>query len=135
MRFDSRLNIIAGTLGTEKGERLEVAFARALSYALENPDIKPDSIKLRQRFVDTEGKVFLKKGKIIEVDVIAENGKLTVFEMKATARTTDVDIFAMKVKLVQLQNTDKQVKGIIVSPGANEEVKQCCAEYGIALFD
>jgi hypothetical protein len=134
-RFDLRLNMLAGTLGTEKGQMLEEVFASALSYGLKNPDIKPESIQLRQKFVDTEGIVFLRKGKHIEVDIIAENGKLTVFEVKATPTIGDVDIFAMKVKLIQLQNPDQQVHGIIISPWANEEVKQCCTEYDLALLD
>jgi hypothetical protein len=130
-RFDTRLNILAGTLGTEKGQRLEEVFATVLSYGLKNPDIKPESIQLRQQFIDTEGLVFPKKGKFIEVDIIAENGKMTVFEVKATATIDDVEIFFMKVKLIQLQNPDKQVHGIIISPWASEEVKQCCTEYDI----
>lgn len=134
-RFDIRLNILAGTLGTEKGERLEEVFANVLSYGLKNPDIKPESIQLRQKFMDTEGLVYLRKGKHIEVDIIAENGKFTVFEVKATITIGDVDEFARKVKLIQLQNSDKQVRGIIISPWANEEVKQCCIEYDLELLD
>ncbi|MDM8562772.1 TMEM43 family protein [Candidatus Marithioploca araucensis] len=129
------LAILAGTLGTEKGQRLEEVFATVLSYGLKNPDIKPESIQLRQQFIDTEGLVFPKKGKFIEVDIIAENGKMTVFEVKATATIDDVDIFSMKVKLIQLQNPDKQVHGIIISPWASEEVKQCCTEYDLELLD
>jgi len=134
-RFDMRLNMLAGTLGTEKGERLEEVFASVLSYGLNHPDIKPESIQLRQKFMDTEGLVYLKKGKHIEVDIIAENGKLTVFEVKATTTTGNVDEFARKVKLIELQNPDKKVCGIIISPWASEEVKQCCAEYDLELLD
>jgi len=134
-RFDLRLNMLAGTLGTEKGERLEEVFASVLSYGLNNPDIKPESIQLRQKFVDTEGLVYLRKGKYIEVDIIAENSKFTVFEVKATVTIGNVDEFARKVKLIQLQNPNKKVRGIIISPWASEEVKQCCAEYGLELLD
>jgi len=134
-RFDIRLNILAGTLGTEKGQRLEEVFAHVLSYGLKNPDLKPESIQLRQQFVDTEGLVYLRKGKFIEVDIIIENGKFTVFEVKATVTVGNVDEFARKVKLIELQNPDKQVRGIIISPWADEEVKQCCIEYDLELLD
>ena len=134
-RFDMRLNMLAGTLGTEKGQRLEEVFASVLSYGLNHPDIKPESIQLRQQFVDTEGLVYLRKGKYIEVDIIAENGKFTVFEVKATTMIGNVDEFARKVKLIQLQNPDKKVRGIIISPWASEEVKQYCAEYDLELLD
>lgn len=47
----------------------------------------------------------------------------------------DVGIFAKKVQLIQSQNPDKQVKGIFMSPGAGEEVKECCTEYDVEFVD
>jgi hypothetical protein len=134
-QFDAWLKIIAGNLGDEKGQALEQLFALGLSYGLKNREVLPETIQLRQQFEDTEGLVYLRKGKFIEVDIIAENGQLTVFEVKASAVETDVAQFARKVKLVELQNPDKQVQGIFISPGARDEVKQCCAEYEIELLD
>ncbi len=133
--FDAWLKMVTGNLGDEKGQALEQLFALGLNYALKNRDIKPESIQLRQQFIDVEGLVYFKKGKYIEVDIIAENGKFTVFEVKASAVATDVDIFARKVELIQRQNTDKKVQGIFVSPGAKEEVKECCKEYNVELLD
>ncbi len=133
--FDAWLKMVTGNLGDEKGQALEQLFALGLNYALKNRDIKPESIQLRQQFIDVEGLVYLKKGKYIEVDIIAENGKFTVFEVKASAVAADVDIFARKVELIQRQNSDKQVLGIFISPGAKDEVKECCKEYNVELLD
>jgi hypothetical protein len=130
-QFDAWLKIVTGNIGTEKGQKLEELFALGLAYGLKNPNIKPETIQLRQLFMDGEGLVFFRKGQYIEVDIIAENGKFSVFEVKATARIEDVDMFARKVKLIALQNPDKQVEGIFISPGIEESVKQCCAEYGL----
>jgi hypothetical protein len=134
-KFDAWLKIVTGNVGEEKGQALEQLFALGLSYGLKNRDILPETIQLRQQFEDTEGLVYLRKGKFIEVDIIAENGKFTVFEVKASAVGMDVDQFARKVKLIQLQNPDKQVHSIFISPGAKEEVKQCCMEYEIELLN
>ncbi|RKZ88203.1 MAG: hypothetical protein DRR19_12795 [Candidatus Parabeggiatoa sp. nov. 1] len=134
-QFDMRLNIIAGTFGTEEEQKLEEVFASALSYGLNNPDIKPETIRLRQEFRDTEGVVFLRKGKFVEIDLIAEANKLTVFFVAAFAEIAAVEMLARKVKLVELQNPDKKVQGIFISPGAGEEIKQCCTEYGLELLD
>jgi len=134
-QFDAWLKIIAGNLGDKKGQALEQLFALGLSYGLKNRDVLPETIQLRQQFEDTEGLIYLRKGKFLEVDIIAENSQFTVFEVKASAVGTDVAQFARKVKLVQLQNPDKQVQGIFISPGARDEVKQCCAEYEIELLD
>jgi len=134
-QFDAWLKIFTGNIGTEKGQKLEELFALGLAYGLKNPNIKPETIQLRQLFMDGEGLVFSRKGQYIEVDIIAENGRFTVFEVKATARIEDVDMFARKVKLIALQNPDKQVEGIFISPGIEESVKQCCAEYGLECID
>ncbi|MDM8564916.1 hypothetical protein QUF74_04620 [Candidatus Halobeggiatoa sp. HSG11] len=134
-KFDAWLKVVTGNLGTEKGQKLEELFALGLSYGLKNIEIKPETIKLRQQFIDTEGSIYLKKGKFIEVDIIAENGKFTAFEVKATATTMDVNIFAKKIMLIQHQNSDKQVSGIFISPGANSEVKEFCAECEVELLD
>jgi len=134
-KFEAWLKITTGNMGDEKGLVLEQLFALGLSYGLKDRDILPETIQLRQQFVDTDGLIYLRKGKYIEIDLIAENGKLTVFEVKASAVETDVAIFARKVKLIQLQNPDKSVHGIFISPGASDDVKQCCTEYDLELLD
>ncbi len=133
--FDAWLRVIAGNIGTEKGQNLEELFALGLSYGLKNREILPETIQLRQTFMDNDCLIYAKKWKSIEVDIIAENGKLTVFEVKATAVEMDVAIFAKKVELIQRQNPDKQVQGILISLGAKDEVKEYCAEYDIELLD
>ncbi len=112
-----------GSLGSEKGTNLEDVFAMALQYGLKNPDIRPESIRLRQKLVDTEGLVF-KKGFSTEVDMIAQNGKLTVFEVKARGDKDQVSVFAMKLDLITLQNPDKSVHGVFITPVPDEEVSQ-----------
>ena len=132
--FDAWLKVITGNMGTEKGQTLEDLFAIALRYGLKNPNIKPESIRLRQELMDVEGQVF-RKYYGTEIDLIAEDGKLTVFELKATASIDDVDLFGMKIELVRLQNPDKQVQGIFVSPGAGERIKKRCMEFGLEFLD
>ncbi len=131
--FDAWLNVVTGNVGDKRGQEAEQLFALGLSYGLKRSDIKPETIQLRQLFMDEEGIVFPKKGKYIEVDILAEDGKLEVFEVKITAVETDVAIFARKVQLIQHQTPDKQVSGIFISPEASEEVKQCCAEYDLTF--
>jgi len=130
--FDAWLKVITGNQGT--GQTLEDLFAIALRYGLKNPNIKPESIRLRQELMDVEGLVF-RKNYGTEIDLIAENGKLTVFEVKATANIDDVDLFGMKIELVRLQNRDKKVQGILVSPGAGERIKKRCMEFRLELLD
>jgi len=134
IQFDGWLKLISGMKGDEKGQALEQTFALGLSYGLKDRDIKPETIQLRQLFVDSEGVVFFKKGKLIEVDLIAENHKLTVFEVKSSPEEADVEHFAKKIKVVQLAHPEKQVQGIFISPGASEAVEQHCQEWGIQFL-
>jgi len=128
------LRFVTGTLQAEKGKTLEDMFAAALRYGLQDPDIAPEKIRLRQRLVDTEGQVF-KPGFATEVDLITENSKLTVFEVKATAKPSDVDFFALKVQLVEARNPDKEVQGTFIALAAGPDVRHRCADYGLALVD
>jgi hypothetical protein len=128
------LRFVTGNLRDEKGKALEDMFAAALRYGLKNPNISPDKIRLRQKLVDVEGLVF-KYGHETEVDLITEDGKLSVFEVKATVKPSEIDWFALKVELVAVQNPDKKVHGIFISLAAGEEVRQRCAKYGLELVD
>jgi hypothetical protein len=130
-QFDAWLKVVTGNVGDKRGREAEQLFALGLSYGLKRSDIKPETIQLRCEFQDEEGIVFPKKGKFIEVDIMAENSKLSVFEVKTTAVETDVITFVRKVQLIQHQTPDKSVSGIFISPEASEKVKQCCAEYDL----
>jgi len=133
--MEAWLKVISGNLGTEKGQTLEDLFAIALRYGLKNPDIKPETILLRQELVDVNGEIFLRKGYGTEVDLIAENGQLTVFEVKAHGEMDDVDWFVMKVELLRRQQPTQPVRGVFISPGAGEKMKQRCIEFGVELLD
>ena len=132
-QFDAWLKVVTENVGDKRGQDAELLFALGLNYGLKRSDIKPETIQLRQKFMDEEGIVFPKKGKHIEVDILAENGKLSVFEVKITAIATDVVTFARKVQLIQHQNQHQQVSGIFISPEASEEIKQCCTEYDLTF--
>ena len=107
--------------------------AAALRYGLRTDDIDPESLQLRQPLVDREGTVFL-AGYRTEVDIIARNGHLTVFEVKAhRVKPGDVGMFALKLKLFAAQNPDREVRGLLIVPGALPHVHDECKQYGIEL--
>lgn len=121
-----------GNLRSQKGQQLEDMVAMALRYGLENPTIKPESLRLQQKLVDTTGEVFY-KGYTSEVDLMTENGELTVFEVKATAKRGDVYLFAQKIKLIAIQNPDQPVKGVLICLAARDEVAKECDYHHIKL--
>jgi hypothetical protein len=136
-RYDGQekwMRLAVGQLSQEKGHDLEDIFAAALQYGLKNPDIQPEHIRLRQPLVDPDGQVFW-PGYKSEVDLIAQDDQLTVFEVKATAKPGDVEIFARKVRLLASQHPEKQVRGVFISLAAPPEVRQRCEEFGLQLLD
>ena len=128
------LKFTIGDLRSEKGKSLEDVAAAGLRYGLKNPDIKAESILLRQDLIDTEGTVF-PKGYKTEVDLVAEDNRLIVFEVKATAKPSEVDLFAYKVNLVEHQHPEKNVHGVFINLGAQLEVRERCEEREIELLD
>ncbi len=127
------LKMTIGSLHNDKGETLEDMFAAGLRYGLKDDEITPETIRLREPLVDHNGVVF-EKGYETEVDLVAHNGTLIVFEVKATAKTGDVDFFAWKVKLIRAQNPTLQVRGVFICLGARAAVKQRCPEMGVELL-
>jgi len=127
------VELIAGRLQVRVGHSLEDVVAGAFRLGLERADILPQSVRLRQKISDPTGLVF-KPGKQKEVDLIAQNGELFVFEVKSAPDEDDVDEFADKVTLVRLQNPDKTVVGVFVAVGAEDMVRAACAERGLRLI-
>ncbi|MEZ4714050.1 MAG: hypothetical protein R3A44_43100, partial [Caldilineaceae bacterium] len=73
----------------------EELVAAALRYGLRTNDINPESIELRRPLVDRDGLIF-SPGYRTEVDIIARNGHLTIFEVKAhRVKPGDVGVFAL----------------------------------------
>ena len=69
--------------------------------------------------------------------MIALDDSLTVFsvfEVKASLKNSDVDMFSLKVELVAAQNPDKKVHGIIIALSVYPEARTRCKEYGIELL-
>lgn len=136
-RMDGQENwirLMVGGIHNDEGSMAEDLVAAALRYGLRTDDINPESIELRRSLVDRDGAVFL-PGYRTEVDIIARNGHLTIFEVKAhRVKPGDVGMFALKLKLFAAQNPDVAVRGLLIVPGAQPHVQEECEQYGIELI-
>lgn len=127
-------NFITGNTRLEKGESAEDLVALALRYGLGNDDIDPNTIRLRQPIRDPEGLVF-HPGYKSDIDLIACNGTATLFEVKfGYIKNSDPGSFAQRLKLFKLQNPDLNVKGLLISPGADDEILEQCQIANIQLL-
>jgi len=126
------VELVVGNLQVRSGRKLEDVVAAALRLALKRPDIRPESIRLRQKIVDAEGRIF-PPGRQKEIDLMATDDEYLVFEVKSAAKAEDVDYFADKVELVRILNQDKKVHGVFITLAPEPEVQQRCKERGIEL--
>lgn len=132
--MENWFNFLRGEFGNQKGGKSEDLVAAALRYGLQEDDIDADTIRLRQPLSDPTGLVF-QVGYKSEIDIIAQNGHMTIFEVKTTyVKPGEAAAFGLKRDLFALQNPDIEVKGLLIVPGANERTQQECDEYGIRLL-
>ncbi len=126
------VELVVGRLQVRSGRKLEDVVAGAMRITLNRPDIRPESIRLRQRITDIEGRIF-PRGRQKEIDLIAHDGEYLAFEVKSAAEPDDVDDFAEKVELLRILNPDKSVGGVFITLGAEPDVIERCRELGIEL--
>lgn len=127
------MELNVGRVQTRSGRQVEDVIASALRFALKRPDIRPESILLRQKITDVDGRIF-PSNRSKEVDIVATDGEYLLFEVKSAAKVDDVDDFAEKLALARLLYPDKTVNGVFISLAAWPDVQNRCHELGIELL-
>jgi predicted nuclease with TOPRIM domain len=126
------VELVVGRFQVRSGRKLEDVVAGTLRLALHRPDITPNNIRLRQKVVDEQG-VIGPAGQSYEVDILADDGQITVFEVKSACEAEDVDHLADKVALIRALHPDQKVEGVMVALGIEDEAEARCAQYGLSL--
>lgn len=132
--MEAWIRLIAGQIRNEKGQVAEEVVALGLRFGLGQPDIKAENIRLRQKLVDRDGLVFPIPYET-EVDLVANNGEMLVFEVKSSGSFREVSSFAVKLHLLTLQNPDKRIRGVFIAPEPSADVRRLCQQYGIELVE
>ncbi len=127
------VHLVVGRFQVRAGKKLEDVVAGTLRLALKRPDIRPDRIQLRQRVVDEIGLVGPPGQRRFEIDILIDDGQITVFEVKSVCEAEDVDRLADKITLMRALHPDQQVTGVMIALGVEEEAQALCAQYGIPL--
>jgi hypothetical protein len=127
------MEVNVGGFQSRAGKRLEDVVAGAFCYGLKRQDIRPEQVRLRQTVTDHDGVVF-KAGKTREIDIIVQDGRIIVFEVKSTADLDDIEDLADKAKLMQHLHPGQMVEGVLVMLAAEAEHRKLCAERGLRLI-
>jgi hypothetical protein len=128
----SWVGTVVGGFQNRAGKNLEEMVAGTLRLALGRKDIRSDSIRLRKKFVDTDGVIGL-KGRRYETDILAEGNSLLVFEVKSLCDLEMAERFADKVELVKYLHPDRDVGGALIALEPDPEVVDYCREKQIAV--
>jgi hypothetical protein len=139
LEIKNALNLIQLQVGrfTERvGHRLEDVVAAALRFGVGRADIDPGRVRLRQRFVDVEGKLG-RKGRKAEIDVVAATSDKTyLMEVRTTAKARDVEALveraAFAAALLGLPPGGYEV--VLATLSRSDELLDACHEAGVTLI-
>ena len=126
------VEMIVGRFQTRSDRKLEDVVAGTMRLVLGRDDISSENVRLRQPLEDVEG-VIGPAGRRYEIDILADNSTLLMFEVKSVCEVEDVDRFGDKVALMRTLHPEKTVDGAIVTMAPLNEVEARCVEWGIAL--
>ena len=124
--FDSTV----GALGARWGIRSEQSFRSALKGILEkNTDFEVLHVVER----DEAGVVFGRPDQI-ELDIVINNGKLLIIEIKSSVSSGDVLLFAKKAEFYQEKHNQKAAALVIISPMISAKAKEYIAHHGMIAY-
>ncbi|TXT61080.1 MAG: hypothetical protein BAJALOKI2v1_50048 [Promethearchaeota archaeon] len=106
------LRVSISSISSRSGEKLEELILNMLSDKLVNENIQKSKITHKD-LIDREGKVYY-KNYTTNVDVVIQNGKTLLMEVKSTADNRDVFDLIQKGKLYELQ-TGEKYDGLILA--------------------
>jgi hypothetical protein len=117
-----------GGLGARWGMQTEEAFRQAMKTILEEVGFKAD----RYLAYDTTGEVFGRPDQV-ELDVVIQNGKVIVIEIKSSLDRGQVYLFSRKVAFYQ-RHTGRQVaRQVIVTPFAEQRARDVAGSLEIEI--
>lgn len=127
-----RQDVQIGALGARWGLKTERSFRNAVKGLME----EYLSVKVeRYEAIDYEGEVFDgRPGKVVELNLIIENGKLIVTAIKSSVSVGDVLLFERKVKFFEKKEGKKAYKKVIISPMVEPKALELCKELGIVVY-
>jgi hypothetical protein len=120
--------VTVGGFQRRVGRKLEDTIAGVMRFGLGLKDIKPESLKLRQKI-----KVGKKK---YEIDLLSHNDKYYIFEISSYADSDKLDKFLERVDaaISQLRLSKRKVKKVLISLDRSEDILDLCKEYNVILI-
>ena len=126
--LDKLNNKIMG-LGARWGTDSEIAFRKGLTDILRESGYTVSKF----RKTDHRGEVLSSKGEV-EADIIIQNGKTFIVEIKASLNYYDIEYFNRVAQFYETHERKKIDKKIMISPFIHERAHIVAEKLGIELF-
>jgi len=131
-RLNARVEVTIGSMGRRWGEDLERMVLEIFREALEKRGIEPGKVrKLRLR--DEDGSLTGVKGRVVDVDVLVEDEKVYVIEVKSRAELEHVEALPLKSQVVGKVLGKQVARTILVAVNVDREAYERAGELGIEV--
>ncbi|PLJ78552.1 MAG: hypothetical protein B7L53_00975 [Thermofilum sp. NZ13] len=131
-RLNARVEVTIGSMGRRWGEDLERMVLEIFREALEKRGIELGKVrKLRLR--DEDGSLTGVKGRIVDVDVLVEDEKVYVIEVKSRAELEHVEALPLKSEVVGKVLGKQVARTILVAVNVDREAYERAGELGIEV--
>ena len=117
-----------GGLGVRWGMQAEEAFRSGLKIILEEVGFRTE----RYLVYDTEGEVFGRPDQV-ELDVVVQDGKVIVIEIKSSLDRGHVHLFSRKVAFYARKTGQQVARRVIVTPYTEKGARPLAEELGIEI--
>ena len=117
-----------GGLGARWGMQAEEAFRSGLKMILEEVGFRAE----RYLVYDTEGEVFGRPDQV-ELDVVVQDGKVIVIEIKSSLDRGHVHLFSRKVAFYARKTGRQVARRVIVTPFTEKGARPLAEELGIEI--
>jgi len=127
-----RIEVTIGSMGRRWGVDLEKTVLEIFREVLEKRGIEPGKVS-KFRLKDAEGTYTGVKGKVVDIDVMIEDDKIYLLEVKSYADLDHVQWLYEKIKPVEKALNRRVEKAFIVAVNIDEEAYQKAKELGIEV--
>jgi len=130
--LNARVEVTIGSMGRRWGEDLTRMILEIFRETLERRGIEPGKVrKLRLR--DEDGSLTGVKGRVVDVDVLVEDEKVYVIEVKSRAELEHVEALPLKSQVVGKVLGKQVAKTILVAVNVDREAYERAGGLGIEV--
>jgi hypothetical protein len=130
-KLDKKYDQTLGALGTRWGLHSEDTFRNAISGILQEFPSGVEVIHVNE--FDNTGEVFGRPDQV-ELDLIIQNGKLLIAEIKSSMSRGDMYLFERKARFYEKRHQRTAHRLIVISPMVDKKAQEVAAKLGITVY-